>query len=161
VDEAAMATTEDLAVLSQIASTQGWQAVLVGDHRQLASVGAGGMFAELVEDPTVATYELEGIHRFSAEWERHASVALRERDAEVPATDGEAGRVTGSAQEAEAIEAVAHAAISGVVADRDVLVMAHSRRQVEALNDAIVAGLVERGVLNPAEAVTTSDGREW
>ena len=66
--------------LRPIAQAKHWRTVLVGDHRQLDPVDAGGMFAELVGDPDVVTVELDTLHRFDHKWEADASLKLRDGD---------------------------------------------------------------------------------
>jgi thymidine kinase len=79
VDEAAMLTTPDYERLLTVAGSNGLRLVLVGDQRQLAAVGHGGMFDQARQ--LVPSVELEEIHRFSADWEAAASSALRAGDA--------------------------------------------------------------------------------
>ena len=75
VDEAAMVATPKLAQLANLADTNGWRVVLVGDPLQFSPVGRGGMFAWLAEHgPTI---ELDQVHRFAEAWERDASLQLR------------------------------------------------------------------------------------
>jgi hypothetical protein len=52
IDEAGMVDTRLLHTYAQIAHRKNWRTVLVGDHRQLDSVDAGGMFAELADHTT-------------------------------------------------------------------------------------------------------------
>ena len=59
IDESGMVDTRLLHDYSRIAQANQWRTVLVGDHRQLDPVDAGGMFAELVDDPAVTTIELD------------------------------------------------------------------------------------------------------
>ncbi|MEX1038818.1 MAG: MobF family relaxase [Acidimicrobiia bacterium] len=75
VDEAATASTPKLAALFRLADQQDWRLVLVGDPRQFAAVGRGGMFAHLVDSH--GAVELDQVHRFHHSWERHASLSLR------------------------------------------------------------------------------------
>jgi hypothetical protein len=65
----------------------------VGDHRQLGAVEAGGLFRLLVTETNAA--ELTGVRRFSAQWERHASLRLRASDASVVEQYLSQGRVVG------------------------------------------------------------------
>jgi conjugative relaxase-like TrwC/TraI family protein len=54
VDEAAMVPTADLAALVETVEAAGAKLVLVGDHRQLGAVEAGGLFRLLVADSRAA-----------------------------------------------------------------------------------------------------------
>ena len=77
VDEASLAGTFALDELGRAAATAGAKIVLVGDHGQLSSVEAGGMFAALVRDREGFAPELTDVHRFHHAWEKRASVELR------------------------------------------------------------------------------------
>jgi conjugative relaxase-like TrwC/TraI family protein len=91
LDEAGMASTEDLDHLVRLARTRGWRLVCVGDPDQLPAVGRGGMFAHWCD--TLPAHHLDQVHRFTEPWQAEASLALRRGD---PAADGAyaaAGRV--------------------------------------------------------------------
>ena len=77
VDEASLAGTFALDELGRAAASAGAKIVLVGDHGQLSSVEAGGMFAALVRDREGFAPELTDVHRFHHAWEKRASVELR------------------------------------------------------------------------------------
>ncbi len=93
VDEAAMVASADLARVVVLANQAQAKVVLVGDHRQLGAVEAGGLFRLLVTDTEAA--ELTGVRRFHAAWEREASLRLREGDRTVIEEYREHGRVVG------------------------------------------------------------------
>lgn len=78
VDESSMANTPDLAAIRDYAEAAGAKLLLTGDHRQLAAVGAGGGMSMVAA--TGLAYELAEVRRFSQEWEREASLRLREGD---------------------------------------------------------------------------------
>jgi ATP-dependent exoDNAse (exonuclease V) alpha subunit len=75
VDEAAMLATPDYERLLTVAGSHGLRLVLVGDPRQLAAVGRGGMFDQARE--LLPFVELDEVHRFDGSWEAAASLALR------------------------------------------------------------------------------------
>jgi len=70
-----MADTNRLASLIQATAERDSKLVLVGDHAQLSSIPAGGMFTELQD--RVPTAELSEVHRAQHEWERDAWGQLR------------------------------------------------------------------------------------
>jgi conjugative relaxase-like TrwC/TraI family protein len=78
VDEAGTVSTPKLADLARLADGKQWRVVLVGDPRQFAAVGRGGMFGHLVD--TIGAVELDEVHRFTQEWEKQASLLLRDGD---------------------------------------------------------------------------------
>ncbi len=86
VDEATLADTRTLDRLTGLAATAGAKILLVGDDAQLQSVDAGGAFAMLVDALGSEVSELTEIYRFSHEWERQATTALRQGDVEVVGT---------------------------------------------------------------------------
>ncbi len=93
VDEAAMVASAELAQVVTLASEAEAKVVLVGDHRQLGAVEAGGLFRLLVAETDAA--ELTAVRRFSAEWERDASLRLRAGDRSVVDEYYARGRVVG------------------------------------------------------------------
>ena len=92
VDEASMVASADLARLLILADEAHGKVVLVGDWAQLGAVEAGGLFRLLAQDHNV---ELTGVRRFRAEWERAASLRLRDREPAVLDVYEQHGRVTG------------------------------------------------------------------
>ena len=78
VDEAGMLGTRDLARLLTLAEAQHTKLVLVGDHRQLPELTAGGAFRALAR--TLDTTHLRENRRQHAPWERAALDQLRHGD---------------------------------------------------------------------------------
>ncbi len=93
VDEAAMVASADLARVVVLANQAQAKVVLVGDHRQLGAVEAGGLFRLLAAETEAA--ELTGVRRFHAAWEREASLRLRDGDTTVVEHYLQHGRVVG------------------------------------------------------------------
>src|SRR5690606_38344059 len=104
VDEAAMVGTRALAELLASADAAGTKVVLVGDHRQLPEIDAGGVFRGLAArlDPV----ELDTNRRQRAEWQREALAELR------------AGTVATAVQTLDAQGAVVAAASADEVRER-------------------------------------------
>ena len=85
VDESGMADTRTLArVLERVERARG-KAILVGDPAQLPAVGAGGLFAAIVDRH--GAIELTDNHRQRDELERRALAALRAGDSHGYLTD--------------------------------------------------------------------------
>jgi conjugative relaxase-like TrwC/TraI family protein len=76
VDEAGMAETRVLARVLSLVERAGGKAVLIGDPRQLPAVGAGGLFAAIVERH--GAVKLTENHRQRDEVERRALEQLRQ-----------------------------------------------------------------------------------
>jgi conjugative relaxase-like TrwC/TraI family protein len=101
VDEAGMADTRTLTRTLFQVEHAGGKAVLVGDSAQLPAVGAGGLFAAIVERN--GAVELRDNHRQRDELERHALVLLREgRSRDYLAHAAERGRLDVADNRAEA-----------------------------------------------------------
>lgn len=77
VDEASLAGTLALDELTTAATSAGAKVLLVGDHRQLSSVEAGGAFAMLINDRGDSCPNLSEVRRFADEWEKAASLDAR------------------------------------------------------------------------------------
>jgi conjugative relaxase-like TrwC/TraI family protein len=75
VDEAGMAETRVLTPLLELVERAGGKAILVGDPHQLPAVGAGGLFAAIVERH--GAVELTDNRRQHDELEREALAAIR------------------------------------------------------------------------------------
>ena len=97
-----MTDTPALAAIHKHVDAAGAKLLLVGDHRQLAAVGAGGGMDLLAT--TGASYELADARRFREPWERDASLRLRTGDQTVLADYHRRGRLVdgGAAEQAEA-----------------------------------------------------------
>jgi conjugative relaxase-like TrwC/TraI family protein len=78
IDEAAMVDSRTMARLLDHAHAAGAKVVLVGDHHQLAEIGAGGAFRGLTTRLTAL--ELTENHRQRAAWEKAALNELRHGD---------------------------------------------------------------------------------
>ncbi|MDA8373077.1 MAG: AAA family ATPase, partial [Actinomycetota bacterium] len=134
VDEAGMADTRSLAQLVQLVRAADGKLVLVGDDRQLPSVGAGGMFATLwhKKGGVELTENMRQVHP----WMRDALEDLRaHRPRAALVRFDKNGLVHTSREESELREAC----VSGWFADRldghDTAILTHQNEDVEALND--------------------------
>ncbi|MCB0989545.1 MAG: relaxase domain-containing protein [Acidimicrobiales bacterium] len=78
VDEAGMIATDRFDRLAELADTKAWRIALVGDPLQFSAVGRGGMFQFLLD--AHGGIELDQVHRFINQWERDASLQLRQGD---------------------------------------------------------------------------------
>ena len=107
IDESAMTDTPALAAVHRRVDAAGAKLLLVGDHRQLAAVGAGGGMDLLAQ--TGARYELADARRFTEDWERETSLRLRDGDETVLRDYHRHGRLldSGTVEEAETSAATA------------------------------------------------------
>jgi hypothetical protein len=143
VDESAMTDTAALAAIHGHVDKAGAKLLLVGDHRQLAAVGAGGAM-DLVA-ASGARYELAEARRFNQEWERGASLRLRDGDESVLREYHQHGRLLDSGTRDEAEASAAAAWLGDTLAGRRSLLVVDTNEQAARVSSAIRAELVRLG----------------
>jgi conjugative relaxase-like TrwC/TraI family protein len=143
VDESAMAATGDLAQIHAHCDAAGAKLLLVGDHRQLAAVGAGGGM-ELVT-ANALTHELTETRRFAAEWEGPASLRLREGDESVLAEYHKQGRILDGGHLESALRSAADAWLADHLNGRHALLIVDTNVLAADLSAELRARLVEYG----------------
>jgi conjugative relaxase-like TrwC/TraI family protein len=146
VDEATLAGTTTLDLLSTLAAAAGAKVLLVGDAYQLSAVDAGGAFALLVDRRADAP-ELTEVHRFKHAWEKAASLALRRGDAEVISTYMREHRIE-EGSTATMLAAAYERWRADQSAGRASILVTESAQAVRALNERARA---ERVVLDGAD----------
>ncbi|GAB2615036.1 MobF family relaxase [Kribbella endophytica] len=92
VDEASMAGTMELATLARETSKAGAKLLLVGDDAQLGAIDTAGAFRLVAKETEAAS--LQEVWRFTHDWERDASLALRSGDLSVIETYDDHKRLT-------------------------------------------------------------------
>ncbi|MFG1820712.1 MobF family relaxase [Kribbella sp. NPDC049174] len=143
VDESAMAATGDLAVINRLCDEAGAKLLLVGDHRQLAAVGAaGGM--ELVASGAL-THELTETRRFHAGWEGPASLRLRAGDQSVLAEYHKQGRILDGGTIERAQRTAADAWLADHLDGLHSLLIVDTNDQAAQVSAQLRAKLVEYG----------------
>ncbi|WP_313541154.1 MobF family relaxase [Leifsonia aquatica] len=156
VDEASLAGTLALDRLSTLAADAGAKMLLVGDYAQIQSVDAGGAFAMLVHDRDDAP-ELVDIHRFTHDWEKTASLALRHGDTDILTTYQENGRIIGG--DAETMTDAAYIGWrTDLAAGKASVLIAEATATVTALNVRARADLIMDGTVNPTYEVELNGG---
>ncbi|NWJ71501.1 relaxase domain-containing protein [Pseudonocardia sp. ICBG1122] len=143
IDESGMTDTAALAAIHQRADEAGAKLLLVGDHRQLAAVGAGGGMDLLAT--AGSRYELTDARRFAAEWERDASLRLREGDQTVLRTYHQQGRLLDSGTRDDAETSAARGWLADHLAGRRSLLLVDTNEQAARLSAEIRAELVRLG----------------
>ena len=156
VDEAGMASTDQLAALTEIADATGAVVRLVGDPSQLSAVAGGGIFAEVCQSP--GTPELRQVMRMGSDTaQAAATLALREgTTGAVDLYDGR-GWVCGGAREAM-LTAAAGAYLADTAAGRSSLVIAATNSDVDTLNELIRAHHVTTGQVDTSRQVSVARG---
>lgn len=156
VDEAGMASTENLAALTEIAREAGAVLRLIGDPKQLAAVETGGLFADLTRTP--AAPELREVMRMGADTEQaDATLALRDGDPGALALYNERGWITGGHREAMLTEA-AQAFLADTTAGRQSLIIASTNADVDTLNEVIRADRIGHGLVDDAHTIRVARG---
>ncbi|MDN5749654.1 MAG: AAA family ATPase, partial [Pseudonocardia sp.] len=143
VDETGAATNPDLVAIHRRAQAAGAKLLLVGDPKQLASVGAGGVLSDIAERGI--HYELAEVRRFTHDWEGPASLRLRDGDTSVVADYAKHGRIieAGTGEQAEA--AAARAWLADTIAGKDALLVVGSNDAAARVSGALRADLVRLG----------------
>ncbi|GAY11645.1 relaxase TrwC/conjugal transfer protein TraA/DNA primase, conjugative [Pseudonocardia sp. N23] len=143
VDESAMTDTASLAAIHTHVDIAGAKLLLVGDHRQLAAVGAGGGMDLLAG--AGARYELAEARRFTAGWERSASLRLRAGDESVLRYYFEQGRLVDAGTTEAAEQSAASAWLADTLDGRRSLLLVDTNDQAATLSAQLRAGLVRLG----------------
>jgi hypothetical protein len=151
VDEASLAGTFALDELVGLAGQAGGKVLLVGDWAQLSAVEAGGAFSMLVRDRDMAP-ELTDVRRFTAGWEKAASVELRVGDQTAIAAYAAHDRIAEGSRE-EMLDAIYDALRRDVGAGKSSLMIAGDLATVSALNEQARADRIAAGEV-------TADGLE-
>jgi conjugative relaxase-like TrwC/TraI family protein len=143
VDEAGMASTRDMADLVQRCEEAGAKLLPVGDARQMRSVEAGGVFADLHR--TARSYELTQVWRFQEEWERTASLLWREGDVAALDEYDKHGRLRGCGTTEQAEHKAGQAWLADTLVGKKSLLLVRSNDQAARVNAQLRAELVRLG----------------
>ncbi len=160
VDEASLAGTLAMAETIRQAAAAGAKVLLVGDHRQLSSVDAGGAFGLLASE--TGAVELTSLWRFRHPWEADATQQLRVGD--TSAIDAYAAHQRLDEGPAEVMASNAYRAwLDAVRVGQKALLIATDNATVATLNDQartdrVIAGDVERAGVNLHDGTTAGIG---
>lgn len=143
VDEAGMATTADLAALTEIAEESGAIVRLVGDPYQLDSVERGGMFSTIVKHDN--SVELDQVMRVGNDTaQAEAGLAIRHGDVTGLDLYAERGWIHDGPRTAMVADAV-NDYLADVAAGRSALLIATLREDVNEANTMIQNAMIEQG----------------
>lgn len=143
VDESTMTDIPALAAVHKHTDAAGARLLLVGDHKQLAGVGAGGGMELLAASG--ARYELAEARRFTHEWERGASLRLRAGDEGVLREYHQHGRLLDSGTREEAESSAARAWLADTLDGYRSLLLVDTNEQAARLSAELRAELVRLG----------------
>lgn len=160
IDEAGMIGSRQLGRVLKAAEQAGAKVVLLGDDKQLAAIEAGAAFRGVVQH--VGAAEITEVRRQKEAWARAAGQELaRGSVADGLAAYAERGHVQIHDSREAAREALA-AAYVGDQGKGSQIILAHSNKDVQALNEAVRQARKERGELRgTARFMTERGGREF
>jgi len=156
-DEASMIPITHLAALTEYAARNRCKLVLAGDQEQLAAVEGGGAMTLLAD--RLGYVQLAEPVRFTAAWERAASLRLRQGDATALDEYDQHGRIRGAPPD-QAMDQAASAYIASYLAGRDVLLMAADWARCRELSQRIRNDLIHLGLVDRGRAVRIAGGAE-
>lgn len=156
VDEASLAATLALDELATATATAGAKLLLVGDSAQIQAVDAGGAFTMLAGDRGDDVPHLDHIRRFTAAWERKASIQLRAGDPAALSAYQQHDRITGGERDVM-LGALYQGWRSDIAAGKTSLMIAADTGTVAELNTLARAGRIADGQVTPG-GIPIADG---
>ena len=154
-DEGSMISITHLAAIAGYAARNRCKLVLAGDQHQLAAVEGGGAMALLAD--RLGYVQLAEPVRFTAEWERAASLRLRRGDATALDEYDQHGRIRGAPPDL-AMDQAARAYVASYLAGRDVLLMAADWARCRELSARIRDDLIHLGLVDNGRTVRIAEG---
>ena len=156
-DEGSMISITHLAALTEYAVRNSCKVVLAGDQEQLAAVEGGGAMTLLTD--RLGYVQLAEPVRFTAAWERAASLRLRQGDATALDEYDQRGRIRGAPPD-HATDQAARAYLATYLTGRTVLLMAADRAHCRELSRRIRDDLIHLGLVDAGRAIRIADGAE-
>ena len=156
-DEGSMVSMAHLSALTKYAARNGCKVVLAGDQEQLAAVEGGGAMMLLAD--RLGYVQLAEPVRFTAAWERAASLRLRRGEAAALDEYDQHGRIRGGPPE-QAMDQAAKAYVASYLAGRDVLLMAADWARCRELSHRIRDDLIHLGLVDPGQTVRIAEGAQ-
>jgi hypothetical protein len=155
VDEGSMVSFAHLAALVSHAARNGCKLVLAGDQEQLAAVEGGGAMMLLAD--RLGYVQLAEPVRFNADWEREASLRMRQGDATALDDYDQHGRIRGASPD-EAMDQAARAYVASYLAGRDVILTAADWARCRELSGRIRDDLIHLGLVDDGCRVRIAQG---
>ncbi len=157
VDEGSMVSVAHLSALIGHAARSGCKVVLAGDQEQLAAVEGGGGMMLLAS--RLGYVQLAEPVRFTAQWERDASLRLRRGDATALDDYDQHGRIHGAPPD-QAMDQAAKAYVASYLAGRDVILAAADWARCRELSARIRDDLIHLGLVDASRTVPIAEGAE-
>jgi hypothetical protein len=156
-DEASMISITHLAVLTGYAARNRCKLILAGDQEQLAAVEGGGAMMMLAD--RLGYVQLAEPVRFTAAWERAASLRLRRGDAAALDEYDQHGRIRGAPPD-HAMDQAARAYVATYLTGRNVLLMAADWARCRELSQRIRDDLIHLGLVGAGRTIRIAGGAE-
>ena len=156
-DEGSMISITHLAAITEYAARNGCKLVLAGDQEQLAAVEGGGAMTLLAD--RLGYVQLAEPVRFTAAWERAASLRLRPGDATALDEYDQHGRIRGAPPD-QAMDQAARAYVATYLTGRNVLLMAADWARCRELSARIRDDLIHLGLVDNGRTIRIADGAE-
>jgi hypothetical protein len=156
-DEGSMISITHLAAIAEYAARNGCKLVLAGDQEQLAAVEGGGAMTLLADK--LGYVQLAEPVRFTAAWERGASLRLRQGDATALDEYDQHGRIRGAPPD-QAMDQAVRAYVASYLAGRNVLLMAADWARCRELSQRIRDDLIHLGIVDATRTVRIAEGAE-
>jgi len=156
-DEGSMISITHLATITEYAARHRCKLILAGDQEQLAAVEGGG--AMMLPSDRLGYVQLVEPVRFTAAWERAASLRLRSGDATALDEYDQHGRIRGAPPD-RAMDQAARAYVASHLAGRNVLLMAADWARCRELSARIRDDLIHLGLVDAGPAIRIAGGAE-
>ena len=156
-DEASMISITHLAAITEYAARNHCKLILAGDQEQLAAVEGGGAMTLLAD--RLGYVQLAEPVRFTAAWERAASLRLRASDATALDEYDQQGRIRGAPPD-HATDQAARAYLATYLTGHNVLLMAADWARCRELSARIRDDLIHLGLVDNGPAIRIADGAE-
>ena len=156
-DEGSMISITRLAAITEYAARNRCKLILAGDQEQLAAVEGGGAMMLLAD--RLGYVQLAEPVRFTAAWERAASLRLRQGDATALEEYDQHGRIRGAPPD-QAIDQAARAYVATYLAGRTALLMAADWARCRELSARIRDDLIHLGLVGAGRTIRIADGAE-
>jgi AAA domain len=157
VDEGSMVSIGHLAALVDHAACHGCKLVLPGDQEQLTAVEGGGAMMLLAS--RLGFVQLAEPVRFTAAWERDASLRLRQGDPTALDDYDQHGRIRGAPPD-EAMDRAAKAYVASYLAGHDVTLHAADWARCRELSMRIRDDLIHLGHVDDSQSVPIAEGAQ-
>jgi hypothetical protein len=154
-DEGSMISITHLAAIISYAARNSCKLVLAGDQEQLAAVEGGGAMMLLAD--RLGYVQLAEPVRFTAAWERGATLRLRAGDATALDDYDQHGRIRGAPPD-QAMDQAARAYVASYLDGRDVLLMAADWARCRELSQRIRDDLIHLGLVDNGKMILIADG---